>query len=613
MSAMPRTSRKSRLGLLVLLLAAAPPAFAQGWFPDRLNNSIGNVDAIAARYREQVQDEVARLTRRPVPLPGPSAREQDAIRAADAWWLRQVQRPVGEPGTPVPVSLGFLYDSALLNSPQMRVFGDLPAIRDTLHQEVEGRYVWRGYAEGRAEDVNDPTRSLANTRGSSRLLQRERALEFGVRQRTLTGGDITVGQRFVNLSSNSLDLQPSNQTRSRSFVTVVQPILRDSGLAYVRSLHEVARLDGRTALSEFRRQVESHLLEVSRAYWAVHLARASYLQKQRVAEAVRPLVGQVEGRSDIDIDPLLASRARAALASREADLLRARGAIRNAEARLRGLVNDPRFDSERIGELLPMDTPLLRHEPLTLPAIVERAVAFRPEVEQAFLQHRAAVLREGQAQIEALPRLDVIAEANIGGRGLGNGQYGAAWSDSRNNMDRLGGMLGMRLEVPLQQDDLRARLDRRRLETRQVENQGRATLATILTEGEVVLNEYNVAYREIGARSLALRAARTDLNAETERWRQGVSGRDGGAANALERLLGAQDRLADAEEKLAAAQANCTLAFLAVQRVQGTFTALENLQIERVEQAARGPSYSVRRNRADAPGAQPAATPNAGR
>jgi hypothetical protein len=32
----------------------------------------------------------------------------------------------------VPVSLAFLYDSALINAAQLRVFGDLPAIRETL-------------------------------------------------------------------------------------------------------------------------------------------------------------------------------------------------------------------------------------------------------------------------------------------------------------------------------------------------------------------------------------------------------------------------------------------------------------------------------------------------
>lgn len=583
-----------------LMLTAAPllmlalPVQAQGWVSQRFDNSIVNADQITARYREEIQQEVERIRRRQAPLPNPTAREAEAVRTADAWWLARIGRSTGEAGVNIPVSLPFLYDTAMLNSAQLRVFGDLPAIRGTLADEVAGRFTPRAYGEGRAENVNDPTRSLANTRGSDRIIQRERAIEFGLRQRMLTGGDYTVGQRFVNLSTNSLDFQPNNQTRARTFITVVQPLLRDSGTQYVRSLHEVATLDGRVALSEFRRQVENQLLEISRAYWTLWLARASFVQKERALQSTREIAGQVAGRAELDVGVILASRAQAALLAREAEMLRARAAIRNAEARIRGLVNDPRFERENIGELLPNDAPLLRHEPLTLQTVLERSVAFRPEVQQVFLQHRLAVLREGQAQIEALPRFDAIAEGNFGGRGLDTFRFDDALADTRRNTDRMGGVIGFRLEIPLGNDNLQAEVNRRRIETRQIENQGRATLATVVSEAEIALTEYNIAFREIGARAIALRAARADTAAERERWTQGV----GGAArdpNSLERLLSSIDRLVAAEEALATAQASFSLAFVAIQRVQGTFTAMQSIEIRRIEDAARGPAFVVRR------------------
>lgn len=192
-------------------------------------------------------------------------------------------------------------------------------------------------------------------------------------------------------------------------------------------------LNSRVAQSEFR-QAESHLLEVARAYWTLELARATYLQRERLVGAVRPLVGQLGARTGLDADALLLNRARAALATREADQLRTRAAIRNAEARLRGLVNDPRFGQQGIGELMPSDA-LSRYEPLS--TVLERAIAFRPEVQQIYLQHRAAVLREGQAQVEALPRFDMVLEGNLGGRGLDTNQYGQAMRDY-NNLTRPG-------------------------------------------------------------------------------------------------------------------------------------------------------------------------------
>lgn len=598
--------------MLLAALAAPVPALAQGWLADRTNNAITNADVMTARFRNELRAELDRAGVRPVAIAQPTAAEIEAVRGLRPWWQADQTRAFDQGTRAVPISLAFMYDSAIINSAQLRVFGDLPAIRDTAEAEVAGRYALRGYAEGRIENGNDPTNSLANTSGSSRLLTRERAIEAGVRQRTITGGEVTAGQRFANYSTNSTDYEPSNQTRARTFVTLVQPLLRDSGTAYVRSLHEVARVDSRVAQSEFRRQAESHLLEVARAYWTLELARATYLQRERLVGAVRPLVGQLGARTGLDADALLLNRARAALATREADQLRTRAAIRNAEARLRGLVNDPRFGQQGIGELMPSDAPLSRYEPLQLSTVLERAIAFRPEVQQIYLQHRAAVLREGQAQIEALPRFDMVLEGNLGGRGLDTNQYGQAMRDY-NNLTRPGGVVGFRLEVPLQSDDLAARRDRRRLETRQVESQGRATLATIVAEAEVTLNEYNVAFREVAARAMAMRAAQTELGIQTERWRQGVGTGGASAASTLDLLLSGQERLADAEERLATAQIAYTLSFLALARVQGTFSSLESLDVRRIDDAARGPSYVLRRDSSPPQGRPPQPAPTQGR
>ena len=585
--------------LVAAFLLASGPSAAQGWFTDRTNNAIVNADQIGARFRDQITAELQRANGRAAPLGQPTSAELQAMRSADRWWLRQPPRTATDAATPIRVSLAFLYDSALVNSAQIRVFGDLPAIRENVEREVAGRYTPRAYVEGRAEGLNDPTRNTANTRGSQRLLQREQGVELGVRQRIATGGEVTVGQRFFNVSTNSTDYAPNNQSRARTFITIVQPVLRDSGIVYTRSLHEIASIDARVAQSEFRRQAESHLLDIARAYWGLHLARAAHAQRQRAAGNIAELVRQIEGRSELDADPLLLSRSRSALALRQADLLRSLAAIRNAEARIRGLVNEPRFETAGTSELLPTDATLATYEPIALQTVLERAVALRPEVQQLFLAHRAAVLREGQAQVEALPRFDIVLEGNYGGRGLDTWRWGEAWRDTMRNTDRLGGVIGLRIEVPLGGDDLRARLERRRLETRQIESQGRATLATIIAEAEVTLNEYNVAYREMAARAEAMRAASRDLGIETDRWQQGLAGGRGeGAANALERLLSAQERLTDAEERLATAEVTFTLAFMALQRVQGTFTSLQNLEMARVEDAARGPTYSFRRGAA---------------
>ena len=537
-------------------------------------------------------EELRRAAARRTTVPPPSAEEVRQIAQLNPWWRGQVSQG-SEPGVRlIPASLAFFYDSAMLNSGQIRAFGDLPALRELSVDEVEGRLAPRAYFEARLQDFADPTTSLAQTRGSNRLLRRDREIEGGLRQRTLAGTQITVGQRFLSLATNDSNFDPSRQTTSRTFITIVQPILREGGLGYGRSVHEIARLDSRAALAEFRRQLETHLLEVARAYWAVYLTRTVLLQKERLAADTRALARELRGREAIDVDRILIERVNAAAAVRDADLLRARLAVRNANLRVLALTNDPRFDEQGIGGFLPTNRPLSRALPVEPADLLDQMLEKRAEIQALLYQHQQAVLRSGLAENETLPRLDVILEGSIGGRGLNEWRYGDAFSQS-NPRGRAGGLLGLRFEQPLTRSDLDARAAQRRIEVRQVENQAIATLSTLILEGEVAVNEYRTAVRDLPARAVAWRAAQAEAARLAERFRRGLG--QGIAAAVLDRQIDAQDRLQAAAERLAIAEVTATIAFLNVQRASGNFLDVEGIGIDRLDDQARGPTSVGRR------------------
>jgi hypothetical protein len=54
--------------------------------------------------------------------------------------------------------------------------------------------------------------------------------------------------------------------------------------------------------------------------------------------------------------------------------------------------------------------------------------------------------------------------------------------------------------------------------------------------------------------------------------------------------------LTDAEERLVSAEVGFSLAFLALQRVQGTLTSVHKIEMQRLDDAARGPAFVFRRN-----------------
>jgi outer membrane protein TolC len=506
--------------------------------------------------------------------PGPRAPKRSA--GSLEWWTKDGSAALlaGEPT--IDASLESCFDRALRHSTQIRVFSDLPLIRETGIAEAEGMWTPRAFAEGKWQYNNDPVGNILTTGKDGRFRQSEETLESGVRKRFTTGAEAVVSQRWDHLDNNS----------------VAQPLLKGMGITYNRSLYDLARLDTEMAREELRRQVESHLVEITRAYWGLYLARANYVQKQRITDETGSMTRKLEARAELDVDRTQLLRSRSAFADRQADLLRARIAIENAAARLRSLLNDPELDRGAPVEVVPSDSPELAYGDVTLREIVEDAVQHRPEIRQAYLQYEAAAVREGMARNEARQTLDLILEASLGGLDA-NWDLGQSWTEGWEHTP--GAIVGLRYEFPIGQDEADARLQRRRIELRQQGNQVRTTLNTVILEAEVTGNEYATAAAELDARLASLRAASEDLALLTKRWHAGLGGDTISGATYLDAVLDAQDRLAEAEARLVASQVTYRVAVANLERVRGRMLSVENVEIVEQRPEEGLPSIELQR------------------
>lgn len=325
-------------------------------------------------------------------------------------------------------------------------------------------------------------------------------------------------------------------------------------------------------MQEFIRQAEQHLLEIVRAYWTIYRSRSVYLQKRRLAQAAAEVISRLQARSGIDADPVHISRATAAASTRATDLLRARAAIKNAELRLLSLINDPSLDRNRAGELLLGDLPPHHALRFQRRQLLRDAVEYRPELQQAFAQFRAALVREGISQNEALPQLDVILEGNHHS-GSNEHLYPIRGDDG----SKIGYAAGFRFSVPIGTDERRARYRRRRIETIQQEQQVRSAIETVALELDVSTNEMLVAEAELGARFKALRHAMEELRTIRDRWSAGSTANSGLAL--LTELLDAQERLQRAEEAAVSAEAALAVARENIIRARGGYLEAHNIVI----------------------------------
>lgn len=494
------------------------------------------------------------------------------------WWAKPVGEKLFTDSKPAPQRLDDLFARALANSSQIKVYSDLPLIRETGIREARGEFDTHWYSEGHYGFTNEPVGTLLDTGRTGFYRRWEEYAEVGLKKKLLTGAEVKLSQEFLRINDNSIFREPNPQAYAKLGLTVIQPLLKGGGVKYNRSFIRIAKVDTDIARSEFIRQSEAHLLEVYRSYWNLYLSRSIAIQKRKLVEESEKISDMIEKRKDIDAMDVQRQRAKSALASRKAGLVRAETAIRNAEDRIRALVNDPNLFNSSSVEIIPAEAPSVVEMAVDAKAIATAAIDHRPEIDQAFLQIKAAGIRKEMAENEILPQLDLIMETAIAGldsAGCLTDGYDEQWRTHP------GFLIGFKFDYPCENNTAKARLQRRKLESRQLLSQLKTTVDTVLLEVKVSAREVATAYREMFARFESLQAAQKDLDVLWKRW-DGQAGAQG-AGGYLDLLVDAQDRLASAEEEFARSQVIYNVSLLNLQRAQGTLLKYEDVEVVRVE------------------------------
>lgn len=505
--------------------------------------------------------------------------EFESRLVSQGWWYNMVQSSLRRDASPVNISLNDTLISALQYSHQIQVFAELPLIRETSITEADAAFDWSMFLDSKWNDTSDPVgNSLTAGPGISRFRDHNLTFSAGARKRTWAGGQFELSQQAGLQNNNSQFFTPNDQGTSRLVLSFSQPLMRGKGTTYNRSLVCLASIDKQIADFEFRRQLESHLLEVTRAYWAVYLERGVLLQKMNSYRRAKTTVGRLESRATIDASESQIKSAQAALKTRGAELIRARNAMRNAESRLRSLVNDPAMKDFDAIELIPADEPLFETFSLDMHGAVAEAVQNRPEVAQSIRQIKAAGIRTNMTKHELMPILNLVTETYVAGLS-GQHDVGAAWSNQFSDGEP-GYSIGLQFEVPLHNRAARSRHQRRCLELRQMQNQYATTLETIELEVQVAVREVSTSQRELFAKEEAMLARQEQMDYITERWKR-LPGEGVSASLTLENLLTAQERLAAAEYEYLQSQMTYNLSLTNLKRATGTLLQHEGVTVSK--------------------------------
>ncbi len=494
---------------------------------------------------------------------------------AGDWWHEDVLKPQRDSDRQLAVSLHDLLYLTIKNSAQVKVYSEVPLIRETAVSEAISAFDWVRYAEGLWEDTDEPVGSSLTVGGTgNRLKDHKLGLTSGLRRKTWSGGELDFSQRFGHQNTNSNFFVPNDQGTARLSLGFTQPLLRGRGRVYNQSLAVLAQIDVVTANQEFSRQLQSHLLEVARAYWALYLERATLAQRVKLYLKTQKIVEMLSARQQFDTGKSQLISAQAALENRRADLVRAQAAVKNAETRLRALVNADELGNARNTELIPGEAPTFVAYETDLSNEITVALTQRPEIVAAMKEIKAGAVRLNMAKHEMLPMLNLVTRAYLSGL-QGESDIADAWIDQFTE-GAPSYSVGIQYEIPIGNRAANARINRRRIEARQLQEQYRAALETVNAEVEIAVRELDTAYRELAAKQRSLAAANSDVQTIEARWQRVVGG-DGSASLNLESLLRAQERVTETETELLSAQLTYNLALINLRRANGTLLEVEKI------------------------------------
>ena len=505
----------------------------------------------------------------------------DALPQSNAaWWDVNMANSFREDSASMEITVEDLLVRALQHSTQIRVFSELPLIRETSVVEADAAFDWHGFLDSRWDDLSDPVgNSLTVGGGQDRFNDHNLTGSIGARKRTRLGGQLEVAQQFGWQDNNSTFFTPDQQGTSRLVLSYTHPLMRGRGQVYNESLTVLAHIDSDIAGDELQRQLQSHLLEVVRAYWGLYLERGIYSQKIVAYERAKDIYGRLERRREIDAAASQLISAEAEVKSRRSELTRASAAVRNAEDRIRSLVNDPELNNDSL-ELIPIDLPTSHTFPVSMEESLATAVKSRPEVNQALKQIKASAIRVNMSKNELMPVLNLVTETYLSGL-QGEGDVGQAWQNQF-SVGQPSYSLGIQYEVPLENRAARARHIRRHLEFRQLQNQYETTIQTLKLETRVAVREVQTSHDELDTKLSALNAAKTKSDYILRRWElMPNDGRSG--SSVLEDLLAAQAQLSAAEEDYLGSVVTYNLALMNLKRATGVLLQQEQVSIGRTE------------------------------
>lgn len=374
------------------------------------------------------------------------------------------------------------------------------------------------------------------------------------------------------------------QYKSELILSLTQPLLKDFGIDIGTSQIRIANLNQQMSAEQFRQSAMDIMYRIELFYWNLYFQNQDLKSKQISLKLAQDLLREIKIKIDAGtLAPIEIYQAEQNVAARQEDIIVSKRRVQDAEDFLKSALNLYEKQQYWNVSIIPLDTPDLTEVHPQLDECIKVALEKRPDFISSKLDIKASNIQVKYTKNQTLPRIDLVGSigtSGIAGRPTSSsGLYGPVvdaligtqknpWSghwddvyDSLGSRDYYSYVIGLKLEIPLENKLARSNYAQAKLQEAQAVTQLKLREVTIINEVRDAVREVETNLQRLVTARAILKFSQETLAAETKKYDVGMSTqRD---------VLDFQDRLQKAMSNMALTESDYSRSVSNLARVKG--------------------------------------------
>jgi len=417
-----------------------------------------------------------------------------------------------------------------------------PLIKQQDIRNEKSRFDPSYYLKSNFEKTIKPTGT--DLAGTPTAVNKNFRWDTGFKGEIATGTDYSLDFTNIRQKTNSsfTNLNPSYTSEIK--LNITQPLLKDFGLSVNKTNIVIANNNRTKSVHKLKDSIIRVVSDVEETYWDLVYSRNDLRVKELSLKRADDFLERTQKQVDVGtLAPIDIVQAEAEVAARKEGVIVAETNIRNAEDRLKQLINIVDAEGWDV-QIIPLDKPQFKAIPIDLNVTIQTALSKRPDISQAKISLENSIISKKFAKNQLLPTLNFVGSFAINGlsgqkrpSSFGTQDPTVVFDRSDNplgesyeeTLQRIGTgnyyswLVGIELDIPLGNRAAKSRYVKSSLENEQAVINLNNTRQKAIVDIRTAVRNVQTNIKRINTTTKASELAREKLEAEEKKYEVGMS------------------------------------------------------------------------------------------